>query len=117
MCTVFEFYASTWFSLGAIAGSQRFQLTRPDLPVYNRSYSCTGSELHLRNCPSMEPNRTEPCGYRRNAYVVCQGEDDSFSICFITRNKYLIQTVQLPWVTVKLEIFVYKMDQMSVKGE
>ena len=61
--------------IGAIAGSQRFQLIDSDqLPVYNRSYSCTGSELHLRDCPSLEPNRTEPCGYRRNAYIVCQGK-------------------------------------------
>ena len=60
--------------LGAIAGSQRFQLTTPDqMPIYNRSYSCMGSEFHLRDCPSSEPNRTLPCGYRRNAYVVCQG--------------------------------------------
>ena len=68
-------YGNVFFLLGAIAGSQRFQLTSPDqLPVYNRNYSCTGSEPHLRNCPFMEPNRTEPCGYRRNAYIVCQGE-------------------------------------------
>ena len=80
MCTVFEFNPSIWLSLGAIAGSQRFQLTRPDLPVYNRIYSCTGSELHLRNCPSMEPNRTEPCGYRRNAYIVCQGKVAHFPV-------------------------------------
>ena len=62
--------------LGAIAGNQRFQLNSDELPVYNRSYSCKGSELHLRDCPSFEPNRTEPCGYRRNAYIVCQGKDD-----------------------------------------
>ena len=59
--------------LGAIAGNQRFQLNSDELPVYNRSYSCKGSELHLRDCPSFEPNRTEPCGNRRNAYIVCQG--------------------------------------------
>ena len=63
--------------LGAIAGNQQFQLTSStELPVYNRSYSCKGSELHLRDCPSFEPNRTEPCGYRRNAYIVCQGKGD-----------------------------------------
>ena len=62
------------YVLGAIAGNQRFQLTSSDqMPIYNRIYSCMGSEVHLRDCPSFEPNRTEPCGYRRNAYVVCQG--------------------------------------------
>ena len=71
VCKIMCFYTL----LGAVAGNQRFQLTSPDqLPVYNRNYSCTGSELHLRNCPSLEPNRTEPCGYRRNAYIVCQGK-------------------------------------------
>ena len=44
------------------------------MPIFNRSYTCRGSELHLSDCPSFEPNRTEPCGYRRNAYIVCQGE-------------------------------------------
>lgn len=70
--------------LGAIAGSQRFQLTSAEqLPVYNRSYSCTGSESHLRDCPFLEPSRTEPCGYRRNAYIVCQGMAIKSHICYL----------------------------------
>ena len=64
-------------ALGAVNGSQRFQLsTSADVQLIQMNFDCNGTENHLNRCPISDPeSRLPECsGIRRNVYIACQCE-------------------------------------------